>query len=52
MVEAKPDTDPLSEGVAQASNGLGIYAIDMASGGRVLGHVPQQPAWCRSPREP
>lgn len=46
VVEAKPDTAPLTEGVAQAkdsagklqlrftsaSNGLGIYAIDMASG--------------------
>jgi type I restriction enzyme R subunit len=46
VVEAKPDTAPLSEGVAQAkdyasklqlrftyaSNGLGLYAIDMATG--------------------
>jgi type I restriction enzyme R subunit len=46
VVEAKPDTAPLSEGVAQAkeyagklqrrftcsSNGLGVYAIDMATG--------------------
>ena len=46
VVEAKPDTAPLTEGVAQAkdyagkleirftyaSNGLGVYAIDMASG--------------------
>ncbi len=46
VVEAKPDTAPLTEGVAQAkdyasklqlrftyaSNGLGIYAIDMATG--------------------
>jgi type I restriction enzyme R subunit len=45
-VEAKPDTAPLTEGVAQAkdyasklelrftyaSNGLGVYAIDMATG--------------------
>ena len=44
VVEAKPDTAPLTEGVAQAkdyagkleirftyaSNGLGVYAIDMA----------------------
>ena len=46
VVEAKPDTAPLTEGVAQAkdyasklqlrftyaSNGLGVYAIDMATG--------------------
>ena len=46
VVEAKPNTAPLSEGVAQAkdyagklqlrftyaSNGLGVYAIDMATG--------------------
>ena len=46
VVEAKPDTAPLTEGVAQAkdyagkleirftyaSNGLGVYAIDMANG--------------------
>lgn len=46
VVEAKPDTAPVTEGVAQAkdyagklqlrftyaSNGLGVYAIDMASG--------------------
>ena len=46
VLEAKPDTAPLTEGVAQAkddatkhqlrftyaSNGLGVYAIDMASG--------------------
>jgi len=46
VVEAKPDTAPLTEGVAQAkdyagklqirftysTNGLGVYAIDMASG--------------------
>jgi type I restriction enzyme R subunit len=46
VVEAKPDTAPLSEGVAQAkdyasklqlrftyaSNGRGVYAIDMATG--------------------
>jgi type I restriction enzyme R subunit len=45
VVEAKPDTAQLTEGVAQAkddadklrlrftydSNGLGVYAIDMAS---------------------
>jgi type I restriction enzyme R subunit len=46
LVEAKPGTAPFTEGVAQAkddagklrlhitstSNGLGVYAIDMASG--------------------
>ena len=46
VVEAKPDTAPLTEGVAQAkdyagklqirftysTNGLGVYAIDMANG--------------------
>ncbi|MEB3263535.1 MAG: DEAD/DEAH box helicase family protein [Synechococcus sp.] len=64
VVEAKPDTAPLTEGVAQAkdyaaklqlrftyaSNGLGVYAIDMATGEE--GPVPAFPSpeelWVRS----
>jgi type I restriction enzyme R subunit len=64
VVEAKPDTAPLSEGVAQAkdyagklrlrftyaSNGLGVYAIDMASGeeGEVEGFPTPEQLWNRS----
>ena len=64
VVEAKPDTAPLSEGVAQAklyagklqlrftyaSNGLGVYAIDMASGeeGPVAAFPSPEELWARS----
>jgi type I restriction enzyme R subunit len=64
VVEAKPDTAPLTEGVAQAkdyagklqlrftyaSNGLGVYAIDMASGeeGPVAAFPSPQELWARS----
>jgi type I restriction enzyme R subunit len=63
VVEAKPDTAPLTEGVAQAkdyagklqlrftyaSNGLGVYAIDMASGeeGPVAAFPSPQELWAR-----
>ena len=63
VVEAKPDTAPLTEGVAQAkdyagklqlrftyaSNGLGVYAIDMASGeeGPVATFPSPQELWTR-----
>jgi len=64
VVEAKPDTAPLTEGVAQAkdyagklqlrftyaSNGLGVYAIDMASGeeGPVHGFPSPDELWGRT----
>jgi type I restriction enzyme R subunit len=64
VVEAKPDTAPLTEGVAQAkdyatklqlrftytSNGLGVYAIDMASGeeGPVAAFPSPEELWARS----
>ncbi len=64
VVEAKPDTAPLTEGVAQAkdyagklqlrftyaSNGLGIYAIDMANGeeGPVAAFPSPDELWARS----
>ena len=64
VVEAKPDTAPLTEGVAQAkdyaaklqlrftyaSNGLGIYAIDMTSGeeGPVAAFPSPEELWSRS----
>ncbi len=64
VVEAKPDTAPLSEGVAQAklyagklqlrftyaSNGLGVYAIDMASGeeGPVAAFPSPEELWART----
>ncbi len=64
VVEAKPDTAPLTEGVAQAkdysdklqlrftfaSNGRGIYAIDMASGeeGPVAAFPSPEELWARS----
>jgi type I restriction enzyme R subunit len=64
VVEAKPDTAPLTEGVAQAkdyagklqlrftyaSTGLGIYAIDMASGeeGPVAAFPSPKELWARS----
>jgi type I restriction enzyme R subunit len=63
VVEAKPDTAPLTEGVAQAkdyadklrlrftfaSNGLGVYAIDMASGeeGPVTAFPSPEELWAR-----
>ena len=64
VVEAKPDTAPLTEGVAQAkdyadklqirftysSNGKGIYAIDMASGeeGEVESFPTPEELWNRT----
>ncbi len=64
VVEAKPDTAPLTEGVAQAkdyaaklqlrftyaSNGLGVYAIDMVSGeeGPVAAFPSPAELWARS----
>jgi type I restriction enzyme R subunit len=64
VVEAKPDTAPLTAGVAQAkdyasrlqlrftyaSNGLGVYAIDMASGeeGPVAAFPSPEELWARS----
>jgi type I restriction enzyme R subunit len=64
VVEAKPDTAPLSEGVAQAkdyasklqlrftyaSNGIGVYAIDMASGeeGPVAAFPSPEELWART----
>ncbi|MCP9812642.1 EcoAI/FtnUII family type I restriction enzme subunit R [Synechococcus lacustris] len=64
VVEAKPDTAPLTEGVAQAkdyanklqirltysSNGLGVYAIDMASGeeGEVEAFPSPEEIWNRT----
>ncbi|MEI6030151.1 MAG: DEAD/DEAH box helicase family protein [Synechococcaceae cyanobacterium ELA739] len=64
VLEAKPDTAPLTEGVAQAkdyagklrlrftyaSNGLGVYAIDMASGeeGPVAAFPSPEELWARS----
>ena len=64
VVEAKPDTAPLTEGVAHAkdyagklrlrftyaSNGLGVYAIDMASGeeGPVKAFLTPQDLWART----
>lgn len=64
VVEAKPDTAPLSEGVAQAkdyagklqlrftyaSNGLGIYAIDMHTGeeGPLEAFPSPEELWARS----
>ena len=64
VVEAKPDTAPLTEGVAQAkdyagklqlrftyaSNGLGVYAIDMASGeeGPVAAFPSPAELWART----
>jgi len=64
VVEAKPDTAPLTEGVAQAkdyagklqlrftyaSNGLGVYAIDMASGeeGPVAAFPSPEELWERT----
>ena len=64
VVEAKPDTAPLTEGVAQAkdyasklqlrftyaSNGLGVYAIDMASGeeGPVAAFPSPGELWART----
>jgi len=64
VVEAKPDTAPLTEGVAQAkdyagklqlrftyaSNGLGVYAIDMASGeeGPVQAFPSPEELWART----
>ena len=64
VVEAKPDTTPLTEGVAQAkdyagklqlrftyaSNGLGIYAIDMVSGdeGPVAAFPSPEELWART----
>ncbi len=64
VVEAKPDTAPLTEGVAQAkdyagklqlrftyaSNGLGVYAIDMASGeeGPVAAFPSPEELWART----
>jgi type I restriction enzyme R subunit len=64
VVEAKPDTAPLTEGVAQAkdyagklqvrftyaSNGRGVYAIDMASGeeGEAEGFPTPQELWERT----
>ena len=63
VVEAKPDTAPLTEGVAQAkdyagklqlrftyaSNGLGVYAIDMQTGeeGPVAAFPSPQELWAR-----
>ena len=63
VVEAKPDTAPLTEGVAQAkdyagklqlrftyaSNGLGIYAIDMQTGeeGPLEAFPSPQELWAR-----
>jgi len=64
VVEAKPDTALLTEGVAQAkdyagklqlrftyaSNGLGVYAIDMASGeeGPVAAFPSPEELWART----
>ncbi|MEB3203024.1 MAG: restriction endonuclease subunit R, partial [Synechococcus sp.] len=64
VVEAKPDTAPLTEGVAQAkdyagkleirftyaSNGLGVYAIDMANGeeGPAEGFPTPDELWSRT----
>ncbi|MHA3960861.1 EcoAI/FtnUII family type I restriction enzme subunit R [Synechococcus sp. LTW-G] len=64
VVEAKPDTAPLTEGVAQAkdyagklkirftyaSNGLGVYAIDMANGeeGPAGGFPTPDELWSRT----
>ncbi|MEB3165558.1 MAG: DEAD/DEAH box helicase family protein [Cyanobacteriota bacterium] len=64
VVEAKPATAPLTEGVAQAkdyagklqlrftyaSNGLGVYAIDMASGeeGPVAAFPSPEELWART----
>ena len=64
VVEAKADTAPLTEGVAQAkdyagklqlrftyaSNGLGVYAIDMASGeeGPVAAFPSPEELWART----
>jgi type I restriction enzyme R subunit len=64
VVEAKPDTAPLTEGVAQAkdyagklrlrftyaSNGLGVYAIDMTTGeeGESGGFPTPQELWART----
>jgi len=64
VVEAKPDTAPLSEGVAQAkdyagklrlrftyaSNGLGVYAIDMSNGeeGPVAAFPTPEKLWART----
>jgi type I restriction enzyme, R subunit len=63
VVEAKPDTAPLTEGVAQAkdyagklqlrftyaSNGLGVYAIDMQTGeeGPLEAFPSPQDLWAR-----
>ena len=64
VVEAKPDTAPLTEGVAQAkdyagklqlrftyaSNGLGVYAVDMTSGeeGPVDAFPSPEELWART----
>ena len=64
VVEAKPDTAPLTEGVAQAkdyagklqlrftyaSNGLGVYAVDMSSGeeGPVDAFPSPEELWART----
>ncbi|TVS05873.1 MAG: DEAD/DEAH box helicase [Cyanobium sp. PLM2.Bin73] len=64
VVEAKPNAAPLTEGVAQAkdyagklqlrftyaSNGLGVYAIDMASGeeGPVAAFPGPEELWART----
>ncbi len=64
VVEAKPDTAPLTEGVAQAkdyagklqvrftyaSNGLGVYAIDMSNGeeGPVAAFPTPEELWART----